>query len=219
MCAAPARPRTRRQHYVPACYLSQFASPNERTGRLMVFDRQTGVVRPSTPCNEARACDFYAVEFADRSDANIVEDALAKLEDIFAPAIARINGTSGLPAGRHPCDRLFGVRAAQEPPRRRCDEVRDVVLHPNGNRVFGPARDAITQHEPADGGGPRLRRGAQLGGVSGGRLAHVMDQQDGDVVLALQGTQGAEHGGDVARAVFVEAGDQPDEGVEDEQSG
>jgi hypothetical protein len=36
--------RTRRQHYVPACYLNQFAMPNERTGKLMVFDRQTGVV-------------------------------------------------------------------------------------------------------------------------------------------------------------------------------
>lgn len=115
MCATPARPRTRRQHYVPACYLSQFASPNERMGRLMVFDRQTGMVRPSTPGNEAHARDFYAVELADRSDANIAEDALAKLEDIFAPVIARVNDTSGLPSEIRPLMAFIAMQFVRTP--------------------------------------------------------------------------------------------------------
>lgn len=113
MSAAPAR--TRRQHYVPSCYLSQFATPNERTGRLMVFDRQTGTVRPSTPGNEAYVRDFYAVEPEDRSDANVAEDALAKLEAIFSPAITRVNETRGLPVDRRPLMAFIAMQSVRTP--------------------------------------------------------------------------------------------------------
>lgn len=113
--AAPARSRTRRQHYVPSCYLSQWANPNERTGRLMVFDRQTGAVRPSTPGNEAHVRDFYAVDLEDRGDANIAEDALAKLEAIFAPAIARVNETRGLPVDRRPLMAFIAMQYVRTP--------------------------------------------------------------------------------------------------------
>ena len=52
--------------------------------------------------------------------------------------------------------------------------------------------------------------------MGGGGLAHVVDEQDGDVELALERAQGTEDGGDVAGAVLVEAGDEADERVEDE---
>lgn len=112
MAAAP--PRTRRQHYVPSCYLSQFANPHERTGRLMVFDRKTGAVRPSTPGNEAHVRDFYAVELEDRG-VNIAEDALAKLEGTFAPVITRVNETRGLPVDRRPLMAFIAMQSVRTP--------------------------------------------------------------------------------------------------------
>jgi len=68
-------------------------------------------------------------------------------------------------------------------------------------------------------GGEVARATELLGGVRSGRLAHVVDKQDRDVVLALQGAQGTEHSQDVARAVLVEPRNKPDKGVEDEQPG
>jgi len=46
----------------------------------------------------------------------------------------------------------------------------------------------------------------------------VVHDEDGDVVLALEGTKVAEQGGDLAGVVFVDAV-KPDEGVEHEQAG
>lgn len=108
-------PRTRHQHYVPVCYLNQFANPHERDGKLLVFDRRTGKVRPSTPGNEAHAGDFYMVVREDRGDANIAEDALAKLEGIFAPAIARVNETSALPAEIRPLMAFIAMQFVRTP--------------------------------------------------------------------------------------------------------
>jgi hypothetical protein len=112
---ASTTPRTRRQHYVPSCYLSQWATPKERDGRIMVFDRKTGAIRPSTPGHEAHARDFYAVEVEDRSDTNIAEDALAKLEGIFAPAITRVNETRGLPVDRRPLMAFIAMQHVRTP--------------------------------------------------------------------------------------------------------
>jgi len=68
----------------------------------MVFDRRTAAVRPSTPDNEAFIRDFYTLERTDRGDAYIAEEAFARLEGVFAPAIARVNDTRGLPANIRP---------------------------------------------------------------------------------------------------------------------
>jgi hypothetical protein len=46
-----------------------------------------------------------------------------------------------------------------------------------------------------------------------------MNEQDRDVVLALQGAERGEHRRDVVCAVLVEAGDQADERVKDEEAG
>ena len=54
--------------------------------------------------------------------------------------------------------------------------------------------------------------------MRGGRFAHVMDEEAGDLVPALQGAKRTGRGGDVARAVLVEAADETDERVEDEQA-
>ncbi len=107
--------RTRHQHYVPVCYLGQFADPKERGGKMMVFDRQSGAVRLTTPGKEAHAGDFYMVVREDRGDANIAEDALAKLEGIFAPVIARVNETSGLPTQIRPLMAFIAMQFVRTP--------------------------------------------------------------------------------------------------------
>jgi len=81
----------------------------------MVFDRQTGAVRPSTPGNEAHIRDFHAVELDSRADANIAEDALAKLEAIFAPVIARVNETRGLPSEIRPLLAFIAMQFVRTP--------------------------------------------------------------------------------------------------------
>ena len=53
----------RRHHYVPACYLSQFGMPRgDRTARIAVFDRKTGVSRLGSAGNEANVRDFYRID-------------------------------------------------------------------------------------------------------------------------------------------------------------
>lgn len=88
-------PRTERQHYVPAFYLSQWATPQERTGTLKVFDRETGRSRPSTPDSSAFVRDFYTLDLRDAPQA--AEDALAKLEGLCSTAIAAVNADSAIP--------------------------------------------------------------------------------------------------------------------------
>jgi hypothetical protein len=75
--------RTERQHYVPAFYLAQWATPQERTGRLRVFDRANGRSWPSTPEGVGFARDFYTVDV--REAPQSVEDVLAKLEASVQP--------------------------------------------------------------------------------------------------------------------------------------
>ena|ERR1700755_2342098 len=129
MRAAPTRSRTRHHHFVPACYLSQFASPNQRTGRFWVFDRKTGACRPSTPGSEAHSCEFYAVELESREDVNIAENTLAKLESIFAPAIARVNKTSGLPSEIGPLMAFIAMQFVRTPSARAWfDKGRSTIL-------------------------------------------------------------------------------------------
>jgi hypothetical protein len=111
------------------------------------------------------------------------------------------------------------------------DEVRGVAgdeAQAEGRRCGGTAvlddEDAIVAvagevEAGIEPGGEVAGAAKLLGGVCGGRLAHVVHEQDRDVVLALQGAKRAEHGRDIARAVFVESGDQADEWIEDEEAG
>jgi hypothetical protein len=55
-------------------------------------------------------------------------------------------------------------------------------------------------------------------GAGAAVLASMVHDEDGDVVLALQGAEVAEQGGDLAGVVLVDAV-EPDEGVEHEEAG
>lgn len=85
----------RGHHYVPACYLRAFANPADRTGRLMVFDRTSGRSWASSPNGAAKMHDFYRVDVPGNELA--AEDALSKLESVFAPTLAAINLTGARP--------------------------------------------------------------------------------------------------------------------------
>jgi hypothetical protein len=53
--------------------------------------------------------------------------------------------------------------------------------------------------------------------VGGRRLAGVVDKEHSGVVVALDGAERSEHGGDICGRVFIDVGDA-DEGIEDEQA-
>lgn len=103
--------RTERQHFVPAFYLAQWAMPQERHGKLRVFDRTNGRSRPSTPDGEGFARDFYLIESREAPQA--VEDMLAKLEGIGSTAISEAVTTNSLPTTSEGLHRLMSFVAMQ----------------------------------------------------------------------------------------------------------
>src|SRR4051794_3747975 len=103
--------RTERQHFVPAFYLAQWATPRERNGKLRVFDRTNGSSRPSTPDGEGFARDFYLIESREAPQA--VEDMLAKLEGIGSTAIREVVATDALPTTSEGLRRLMSFVAMQ----------------------------------------------------------------------------------------------------------
>ena len=104
-------PRTERQHFVPAFYLARWATPQERTGRLKVFDRSNGNSWPSAVEGVAFARDFYTIESREAPQA--VEDMLAKLEGIGAAAIQEVITTETLPKTSEGLHRLMSFVALQ----------------------------------------------------------------------------------------------------------
>ena len=108
--------RTERQHFVPAFYLAQWATPQERTGKMRVFDRTNGRSWRSTPENLGFARDFYTIESREAPQA--VEDLLAKLEGIGSEAIREVTTTDALPttsAGLHRLMSHVAMQAARTP--------------------------------------------------------------------------------------------------------
>jgi hypothetical protein len=87
--------RTERQHFVPAFYLSQWAVPEERTGKLRVFDRTSGKYWQTTPDGVGFVRNFYTVDI--REAPNAVEDVIAKLEAVGADAIRSVVANNALP--------------------------------------------------------------------------------------------------------------------------
>lgn len=81
---------------MPAFYLSQWAVPTERTGKLMVFDRTNGKSWPSKPDEVAFVRDFYTLDAREAPQA--AEDALSTLEAIGADAIQTVTSSGALPA-------------------------------------------------------------------------------------------------------------------------
>jgi hypothetical protein len=103
--------RTKRQHFVPAFYLAQWATPQERTGKMRVFDRTNGKSWPSTPEGLGFARDFYSIE--SRETPQVVEDLLAKLEGIGSEAIREVTTTDTLPTTSEGLHRLMSHVAMQ----------------------------------------------------------------------------------------------------------
>jgi hypothetical protein len=103
--------RTERQHFVPAFYIAQWATPRERTGKMRVFDRTNGNSWPTTPEGVGFARDFYTVELREAPQA--VEDLLAKLEGIGSEAIREVTTTDTLPTTSEGIHRLMSHVAMQ----------------------------------------------------------------------------------------------------------
>lgn len=87
---------TRRHHYVSAFYLKQFATPQDRHGRLFVYDRIANRRFPETPDGSAHERDFNSVE-VEGEHPNLIEKMYSDLESKFAPTIARVCERGTLP--------------------------------------------------------------------------------------------------------------------------
>ena len=88
-----------------------------------------------------------------------------------------------------------------------------------GPMLDGEAHLLTSVHEVAGRIGLRMQVGAAAQGLSQilpGALGHVVDKDDGDVMLAIELTQEAEHPGDVGGTIFVQPV-EPHERIEDQQ--
>jgi hypothetical protein len=86
----------RKHHYVPKFLLAGFTRQGTATGDLHVFDKKRGILRASTPNNEAHKRDHYRVE---ADDPFIIEKTVGStLEDRAAPVIATIVRKQVLPS-------------------------------------------------------------------------------------------------------------------------
>jgi hypothetical protein len=103
----------RRHHYVPACYLKQFAIPQDRyEGRLYVYDRARGKPWPSSPDKSAHARDFYRVD-VDGEHPNLAENTYESLETRFAPVLADVCERGVLPKDDTAMANLLAFVASQ----------------------------------------------------------------------------------------------------------
>jgi Protein of unknown function (DUF4238) len=103
----------RRHHYVPACYLKQFAVPQDRCeGRLYVYDRDSGRAWPSSPDNSAHQRDFYRVD-VEGEHPNLAENTYEALETRFAPVLASVCERGTLPTDPVAMRELLAFVASQ----------------------------------------------------------------------------------------------------------
>ncbi len=90
----------KRHHYVPAGYLSAFATPAERDGRLWTADLENSLrVFPTTPNDAGVQRAYYRVDVAGVHP-NAIEDEFAKIEDEALPIIREAARTGAIPDGR-----------------------------------------------------------------------------------------------------------------------
>jgi hypothetical protein len=81
--AAPARPRPKRQHYVPRLHLSRFVGQAPKN-MIWTFDNQTEKWRPSKVENTAVQSNFYSIETEDGWNDGI-DDLLGEIEAAAVP--------------------------------------------------------------------------------------------------------------------------------------
>lgn len=90
--------KTRRHHYVSACYLKNFATPRDRyKGRLWALDKSGKKQWPSTPNGVGHERDFNRIE-AEGLHPNVIEDMLGEtIETDFPRVISYVERTRRLP--------------------------------------------------------------------------------------------------------------------------
>ena len=87
----------RKHHYVSACYLKNFASPNTRKGRFYCLDKEQKKQFPTTPNDAGTERDFNRVE-VEGVHPNFLEDALANfVENDFPKASEYIETYEKIP--------------------------------------------------------------------------------------------------------------------------
>jgi hypothetical protein len=83
-------PESRGHHIVPACWLAGFTDTGEKHGTLWVTDLKRGKQWISNPTKSGRRRDFNRLS-DEQNDPLLVEANLAKIEDIIAPVLKRLN--------------------------------------------------------------------------------------------------------------------------------
>lgn len=89
----------RRHHFLPASYLSGFATTDNRRGLLWVFDRKEKRKFQQTCENVAFKTDYYSVAI-DGVKPDAVEDAFALIEGEGKRVIRRVNQEKQIPSGK-----------------------------------------------------------------------------------------------------------------------
>ena len=91
----PHRKRTVKQHYVPQCYLRQFATKHKKAHRLQALDRKSGKSYKDNVKDVA--CQNYFNRIAvDGMDHEALEKALSEFETELADALRRIDDARSL---------------------------------------------------------------------------------------------------------------------------
>ncbi len=86
----------RRQHYIPAFYLSSFTEGQSRHAKFHVFDLKSGIFRKSKPHNEAHERDFNFLE-TESGVSTLLDSEIQKLETEAARVLNVIKDTNTFP--------------------------------------------------------------------------------------------------------------------------
>jgi hypothetical protein len=84
----PSEPRA--HHFVPQCWLAGFTETGQKEGVLWVTDFGRARQWPTNPANAGHHRDFYRLSDP-RLDPLVVENTFAKVENVIAPLLKRID--------------------------------------------------------------------------------------------------------------------------------
>ena len=90
-------PRERRQHFVPEFHLGQFASGQRR--EVWVFDKRWGKYARKPVASSAFSRDYYALPGATEDERLALEREFARLENLVAPLVRRLDAAQSGPTG------------------------------------------------------------------------------------------------------------------------
>ena len=103
-----------------------------------------------------------------------------------------------------------------------CEAQQERVGSGSGAVLDGELQTVVgTPHEVAGGVGPGMQIGGAAQGlaeIAAGALGHVVDEDQSELIAAVDGAQKAEQGRDIRGAVFIE-GMESDQGVQQQECG